>query len=863
MDSANLLAHSLSPDRTLREEATQQLERFAQENYASYANVLIQQLTNTDGDPSIRMAAGLAIKNSLSAKEYTRKEEQAKRWLALDESSRAQIKQGALMSLTATTKQVGRIAGQVVAAIAEIELPMGQWPDLIRLLLDNVTTTDNADLKTSTLEAIGYVCEATNPLVLAAQSNEILTAVVQGARKEEQNSEVRLAALRALINSLEFVRSNFEREGERNFIMQVVCEATQSESEDVTEAAFECLAKIMQLYYDKMQFYMEKALFGLTVAGMNHSEEKVALQAIEFWSTVCEEEIGLKEAALEAAEYGCTPERNLYNFAEAAMNEVLPVLLWLLTKQEEDADEDEWNVSMSAATCLTLYAQCVRSAIIGPIVPFVESNIQHTDWHYREAAVMAFGSILDGPDIAVVMPLVDRALPTLIGMMTDPVVHVKDTVAWTLGRVCELLVDCIKPEVHLQQLITALILGLQDNPRIVGNCCWALMNLAEQTGPAIGTDAPTAPLSMYFEHVVNALLQFTERATNEANGRTSAYEATSSLVMFSANDCIPIVQQIALTILDRLEASIVMENEIVGMDQRIEHNELQSNILGLLTNCIRRLSKDIMTISDRIMTSLLQLLSNVSKQSTTAEDAFLAVGAMISALENDFVRYAEPFMPTLYTALQNTAEYQLCSIAVGLVGDLCRALGELITPYCNTFMQLLVADLQSPALHRSVKPNILSCFGDMALATNDKFEPYLEVVMIVLQQAGSMRSAKDNYESIDYVNTLHEGVIEAYVGIVQGFNGTQKVGNLVQFMPNIFQLLHDDAQDIHRSDDLTRAMVGLIGDLADTFGPQLKQLLQTDWVMQLIREARSDRHYGITTRETARWAKEMVKRAIQ
>lgn len=49
----------------------------------------------------------------------------------------------------------------MVAAIAEIELPMGQWPDLIRLLLDNVTTTDNADLKTSTLEAIGYVCEAT------------------------------------------------------------------------------------------------------------------------------------------------------------------------------------------------------------------------------------------------------------------------------------------------------------------------------------------------------------------------------------------------------------------------------------------------------------------------------------------------------------------------------------------------------------------------------------------------------------------------------------------------------------------------------------------------------------------------------
>lgn len=74
-----------------------------------------------------------------------------------------------------------------------------------------------------------------------------------------------------------------------------------------------------------------------------------------------------------------------------------------------------------------------------------------------------------------------------------------------------------------------------------------------------------------------------------------------------------------------------------------------------------------MTISDRIMTSLLQLLSNVSKQSTTAEDAFLAVGAMISALENDFVRYAEPFMPTLYTALQTLLNINYARLLLALL----------------------------------------------------------------------------------------------------------------------------------------------------------------------------------------------------
>jgi importin subunit beta-1 len=54
-------------------------------------------------------------------------------------------------------------------------------------------------------------------------------------------------------------------QGERNFIMQVVCEATQSSDERIQLAAFECLVRIMQLYYDKMRFYMEKALFGVSI----------------------------------------------------------------------------------------------------------------------------------------------------------------------------------------------------------------------------------------------------------------------------------------------------------------------------------------------------------------------------------------------------------------------------------------------------------------------------------------------------------------------------------------------------------------------------------------------------------------------
>ena len=67
--------------------------------------------------------------------------------------------------------------------------------------------------------------------------------------------------------------------------------------------------------------------------------------------------------------------------------------------------------------------------------------------------------------------MVDDALPLLIKMMNDPVVQVKDTTAWTLGRISELLSTSIKPD-QLQSLAGAVVAGLNDQPRVAANCAW-------------------------------------------------------------------------------------------------------------------------------------------------------------------------------------------------------------------------------------------------------------------------------------------------------------------------------------------------------------------------------------------------------
>ncbi len=95
-----------------------------------------------------------------------------------------------------------------------------------------------------------------DPDVLASQSNEILTAVCKGMK--DNANDIKFAGCTALYNCLEFVKTNFEKEVERSYIMQVVCELCVFTDVKIRVAALECLAKIASLYYDKLAPYMQK-----------------------------------------------------------------------------------------------------------------------------------------------------------------------------------------------------------------------------------------------------------------------------------------------------------------------------------------------------------------------------------------------------------------------------------------------------------------------------------------------------------------------------------------------------------------------------------------------------------------------------
>lgn len=546
--------------------------------------------------------------------------------------------------------------------------------------------------KQSSLTCIGYICESQDPdlrTALITHSNAILTAVVQGARKEETNGEVRLSAISALGDSLEFVGNNFKHEGERNYIMQVVCEATQADDSRIQQGAFGCLNRIMGLYYENMRFYMEKALFGLTILGMKNDDEDVAKLAVEFWSTVCEEEINIEEdnAQVESSDQ----MRPFYNFARVATNEVVPTLLLLLTKQDEDATDDEYNLSRAAYQSLQLYAQAVGANIIPPVIQFVETNLRHDDWHYREAAVAAFGAIMEGPEEKVLEPIVKQALPVLISMMEDQNTIVKDSTAYALGRITEACSEAIDPTTHLDPLIRALFAGVND-AKMASSCCWALMNLAERFSGDL--DASSNAITPHFNASVANLLDVTGRAEAETTVRTTAYEVLSAFVQHAATDSFPAVASLSGVIIQRLEETIPLQSQVVSIEDKIALEEMKTSLNTVLQSIIMRLDKEIAPQGDRIMQVSLQILSNTSGKSTVPESIFATISGLANAMEEDFAKYMEAFTPFLYNALGNAEEPSLCAMAIGLVSDITRSLNERSQPYCDNFMNYLLNNLR-------------------------------------------------------------------------------------------------------------------------------------------------------------------------
>lgn len=474
------------------------------------------------------------------------------------------------------------------------------------------------------------MCHAMDPdSIEQTVVNQILCSIIDGMNSNRRN-EIRLAAVIALNNSLDFTSSNFENKVESDAIMQAICEATQCTEVKVRERAFECFATVADLYYEKLGPYVE-TLYNLSNKAIASDEQTVGIHAIEFWNTVCDREQAIEEDMLDE------PNTVYLRIIDIASATLVPLLLQNMTKQVEDSDDDDeaWNISMGAATCLESVAQLIRDKVIEMVIPFVTGHINSDDWRLKEAAIMAFGMILSGPSPERISPYVMQAMPILINCLKDPRTLVRDTSTWTIGKICELHKNAINNEI-LQPTVMALAGALEDpKTKVVSQACFAVHNLAEACGDE--SEANSNVLSHFMPLMLQKLFVVASREDGEEdNIRSSSYEAMNRMVVSSAQDMQPIVLQLFVEVLNRLDRSFEPQMNAT------ERTNLQSCLCSLTGEIVKKLNlNDISPSADRMMELLFRVFNN--KGATAHEDALITIGYIAEKMEKTFMRYM-PFL---------------------------------------------------------------------------------------------------------------------------------------------------------------------------------------------------------------------------
>ena len=774
------------------------------------------------------------------------------------------------MGLGAAEFDIGHTAALVIAKIAAIEIPKNMWPELIPGLLEGAAKGDGAasSRRLSSIELLGYICEELaefdEDYLNEETMNAILTGVVTAMNPEEPSMDLRCVATKALTNALEFSAKNFERDQERDYIMQMVCHGTSAGDARVREASWECLVRVAENFYKFLPNYIS-AVFQLTENAMNDEEEGVMMQALEFWSTVADEEF---EISLDVQD-GLNDSS--HHFIEHSLNQLVPLLLNQLTKQEEIADEGTWNGALAAGAALSLAATVAKDPIVGIVMTYVTSNIQKNtqveDWRFREAATFAFGCILDGPNPQALGELARSGLGFLLSALADANPLVKNTTAWCLGRIFEFVHGQLEPPLipadQLDNVVQTLLNSLQDELYIAEKVCYAISKLAA----GYSGDNPS-PMTKWFEPVVGKLLETSARGSQDAsqsNIQIQAFAAINEVVSASSSEASSIVAMLTGVVVQQINGIVQLApTSQEASEQQLETLNLLCGVTSAIITKLYSANDDASRQSfdaDSVMQALISVFS--CREGYVADEAMLAVGALTYLTGKHFERYMPAFAPFLEKGLQQTREWQTCLITLGILGDVCRALEEGFVPYCDSIMHILARSLEDPEVPKAVKPSILASFGDIAIAIGDNFIKYLGVAAPPLQAAAQLSielaSTASDDDEIDYVNALRLNILDAWSGMFNGLGKEAVDQHLKQVTEFIIYYVETIAAD-QRLEDLNvlNRAVGVLGDVAANISGVGILFQQKHFVRPFLEECQ--RRPGLD--EKSAWSLKMVDAAI-
>lgn len=366
---------------------------------------------------------------------------------------------------------VRNAVSRVVSHIADVELPLGTWPQLLPFLFNSSQSSSSAHRHVAIFifyTVLDTLSDSSESNVSFDQYLPQIMGVFEKSLQDPESLEVRITTVRALGR----VALNLESDavGDLQAMQNAVPKIVEILHQCLQESHFEGVRQVCDVLEEMC--LLEAPVFGSYLPNL-----------IDFLLTNSanqDHEESMRIICLNSVIWICSHKRSKIQTLNLA-KPMITRLIAIATEEEPDDIEEDSPARLALRVIDELATELPPSHVFPPIFEEMQKYMNNSDAGHRKAALMALGVSAEGCT-EFIRPHMNEIWPFVEAGMRDGDVTVRKAACISLGCLCEVLDE----ECALRHaVLLPMIMDLVTNENTQRAACTALDALLEVMGDDI------------------------------------------------------------------------------------------------------------------------------------------------------------------------------------------------------------------------------------------------------------------------------------------------------------------------------------------------------------------------------------------
>ncbi|KAI3697013.1 hypothetical protein L6452_29707 [Arctium lappa] len=517
-----------------------------------------------------------------------------------------------------------------ISELASSILPENGWPELLPFMFQCVSS-DSPKLQESAFLIFAQLSQYVGDTLVPHIKH--LHGVFLQCLTTSGNSDVRIAALSAVINFIQCLSSSSDRDRFQDLLpamMQTLTEALNGGQEATAQEALELLIELAGTEPRFLRRQLVEVVGSmLQIAEAQTLEEGTRHLAIEFVITLA-----------EARERAPGMMRKLPQFISRLFSILMQMLLdvedepaWHSAENEDEDAGESSNYSVGQE-CLDRLAIALGGNTIIPVASEqLPAYLAAPEWQKHHAALVALAQIAEGCSKVMIKNL-EQVVTMVLNSFQDPHPRVRWAAINAIGQLSTDLGPDLQVQYH-QRVLPALASAMDDfqNPRVQAHAASAVLNFSENCTPDL--------LTPYLDGIVSKLLVLLQ------NGKQMVQEGALTALASVADSSQGHFQKYYDAVMPYLKAILVNANDKANRMLRAKAMECIS-LVGMAVG-----KEKFRDDAKQVMEVLMSLQgSQMETDDPTTSYMLQAWARLCKCLGQDFLPYMSVVMPPLLQSAQ-------------------------------------------------------------------------------------------------------------------------------------------------------------------------------------------------------------------